>query len=80
MNLGIADAAELAGRMVEERLEGYSAVRHVEGAETIAASERARRWLTSSRSMTRAMLTVVFGVVGILPPLKRRIARALLDS
>ncbi len=80
MNLGIADAAELAGRMVEGRLEGYSAVRHVEGAETIAASERARRWLTSSRSMTRAMLTVVFGVVGILPPLKHRIARALLDS
>jgi 2-polyprenyl-6-methoxyphenol hydroxylase-like FAD-dependent oxidoreductase len=35
MNLGIADAAELASRLVEDRLDGYSQSRHADGAATI---------------------------------------------
>ena len=80
MNLGIADAAELAARLVENRLEGYSASRHAEGARTIAGSERARRVLTSPGRISRAMRTLAFGVINVLPTVQRRLARTFLAS
>ena len=80
MNLGIADAAELAARMVEGELAGYSASRHAVGAKTIALSESARRALTSPKLLSRVMRTVAFGVINVFPPLQRRLARQFLDG
>ena len=43
MNLGIADAAELAKRIVDGDIEGYSPLRHREGAAAIKVTERGRK-------------------------------------
>ena len=80
MNLGIADAAELASRMVEGRLDGYTASRHVEGAKTIATSEQLRGWLTSSNPIVRAAVVAGCGMIHIVPFLQRRFARRFLGD
>lgn len=80
MNLGIADAAELVTRLVEDRLDGYSASRHAAGASTIAESERARRLLTSTSLVKRMMVSMGCRLIDILPPLQRRIARTFLGG
>ena len=80
MNLGIADAAELATRMVEDRLDGYGDSRHAAGASTIAGSERARRLLTSTGFVTRMTVSVGCRLINVLPPLQRRLARTFLGD
>lgn len=80
MNLGIADAAELVTRLVEDRLDGYSASRHTAAARTIAGSERARRLLTSTSLVKRSMVSMGCRLIDVLPPLQRRIARTLLGG
>lgn len=79
MNLGIADAAELADRIVTDRLDGYSASRYADGKATIAASERARRLITS-RSLARRLLSTGAGLLNRFPPLHRPFARDFLQS
>lgn len=80
MNLGIADAAELARRLVTDQLEGYTASRHAEGAATIGESERARRWLTASNPFVRVATSVGFSLLNIMPSLKRPIAQSFLGA
>ena len=80
MNLGIADAAELAERMLSNRLDGYGASRHSEGAGTIALSERLRRTVTSRSVIKRTGLSLACRVVNIAPPIQRRIARYFLSG
>ncbi len=80
MNLGIADAAELATRLIEGQLDGYSASRHAAGASIIAKSEQARRLLTSTSWSKKMMVSVVCRLVGNLPVLQRRIARTILSD
>ncbi len=80
MNLGISDAAELASRIATERLNGYSASRHQAGVNTIAASERARRVLTSTSFLTRIMTISACHVINIAPFLQRPLARVFLDG
>lgn len=79
MNLGIADAAELADRLVTDQLDGYSASRRADGKATIAASERARRLITS-RGLTRRLLSTGAGLLNRIPPLHRPFARDFLQS
>ena len=78
MNLGIADAAELANRMVRNRLDGYGDSRQAVGAKTIAESERARRLLTSTDFVDRIIVSVGCRLINVLPPLQKRIARTVL--
>ena len=78
MNLGIADAADLAWRLAEGGLENYSAARHGEGKRTIAFSERARRQLTAASPARRAVMFGAMKLVSWLPPLQRRAAAAVL--
>lgn len=80
MNLGIADAAELAEHMAEGTLEGYSAARHKDGAQTIALSERGRRLVTSSHPLNRPLLTVALKLIARVPVLQRRIAGAFVPD
>lgn len=78
MNLGIADAADLARRMVEGGLDGYSAARHEDGRLTIAGSERARKLLTSTNPLTRGVFLLGVRLLGAFPALQRRVADAAL--
>jgi len=86
MNLGIADAADLAGRLAiedpaerEAALAGYTEARHRAGAETIALSERARRLLASSGVLKRSATRLACRVIDRVPALQRRLARRILD-
>lgn len=78
MNLGIADAADLAERMIEGGLEEYSVTRHVVGAEIISGSERARKFITSSNQIVTYLLLAGLWLAEIIPPLRRRIAQRIL--
>ena len=80
MNLGIADAADLAARITDDRLDGYSAARHEDGARTIAQSERIRRRVTTTSGTTRVLTKAAFYMIGSLPPLQRWVARRFLDN
>ena len=74
MNLGIADACDLAERMVEGNLTGYSDARHEEGKRVIGFSESARKTMTSSNPFTRLMVRVVLKTVQAFPTLQRRVS------
>ena len=79
MNLGIADAAELAKRLVKGGIEDYSSIRHKEGLEAIAVTERGRRMtsgLTWSRRLAFQSLLTSANIIG---PVKRRLGRFLVE-
>lgn len=80
MNLGIADAADLARRFSAGSLQGYHAARHEEGARVIAQSERARRALVSGGAFRRALVLSALSLAGAAPPLARALARRVLDA
>ena len=80
MNLGISDAVDLASRIATNDLNGYSISRHQVGAKTIAATERARRVLTSRSSLTRIMTTTACHSINLFPFLQRSLARILLGE
>ena len=80
MNLGIADAAELARRMLTGGLDGYGASRHAEGAQTIALSEQIRRTMTSKNRVKRAGLSIGCRFVNVMPWIQRRMARYFLSG
>ena len=79
MNLGIADAADLAARLAGGDASGYEAARHDAGARTIALSEDARKTILVPRPGRGALLRVALALVGVLPPLQRAAARRILD-
>jgi len=74
--LSIADAAEPAGG----GLEGYSAARHEDGAQTIATSKRGRRLLTSPHRLNRPVLSAALTLIARVPALQRRIAETFLPD
>lgn len=78
MNLGIADGAELARRMVEGGLEGYGEARHKVGKETIAGSEALRKVMTSRNPVTRFLVLAVLRTASFMPALRRQFAKRIL--
>lgn len=78
MNLGIADAADLARRIVEGDVVGYESARHAAGRETIALSERGRRTVTSRNPLVRGAAVCALRMVAGIPALRRRAVRRLL--
>lgn len=80
MNLGMADGAELARCLAEDDLEAYHRNRHADGQRTIALSERARKVVTTGNPLTNSLLVGALSVINVLPLLKRRLARTLLQS
>ena len=80
MNLGIADAAEWAQRIIENDLEGYPQSRHEAGASTISLSERMRKTVTSTNPITKIGLTIFGTLINIFPPLEHRLAKTFLDG
>lgn len=80
MNLGIADAADLAGRIAAGTTAGYTAARHAAGAAVIKGSEAARRQATSTSPFNRPLIVAVLRLVGAVPALQRRFSRQVLGQ
>ena len=78
MNLGIADAAELARRLADGDLDGYDTVRRAAGQETIALSERGRRIVTSPNPLVRNLAMTTLRTIAAIPPLRKRAVTRLL--
>lgn len=78
MNLGIADAAEWAERLVAGTLDGYSASRHAAGKHTIGLSEGARKTLLGGHPLRHDMALTLMGLASRIPPLAQRLARRII--
>jgi len=79
MNLGIADAADLAERIAKDTTEGYHAARHPVGKKTIKLSERARHTITSTHPAIRFFLRSFLRSTGHSALLQRRFVKNALD-
>jgi 2-polyprenyl-6-methoxyphenol hydroxylase-like FAD-dependent oxidoreductase len=79
MNLGIADAADLAARICEGDLGGYQKVRHAAGKQTIVLSERGRRILTSRNPLVRGLSRAALRTIAAVPPLSKQAVHRLLS-
>ena len=80
MNLGIADASELAQRLAENDLSGYSDSRHAEGRRAIDYSERLRKVMTAKSGPVCGMRNTVFRLISRMPSIQRRLAVDLMDT
>ncbi len=78
MNLGIADGAELARRMVDDELDGYGEARHKVGKQVIAGSEAIRKVMTSRNPVTRFLVRTVLRTASVTPVLQRMFAKKIL--
>ena len=80
MNLGIADAAEWAERLVAGTLDGYSAARHAEGRRIIAFTEDMRRRLMLPMGFAKRAALHAIGALVAVPALNRRVVRRMLAA
>jgi 2-polyprenyl-6-methoxyphenol hydroxylase-like FAD-dependent oxidoreductase len=78
MNLGIADACELARRLMDGSHHDYSASRHLEGKKVIQGSEFLRKSVSAKNPVKRALFFSAFKLIHHLPFLQRRLANKLL--
>ncbi len=80
MNLGIADAADLAHRIVKNDLTGYSTARHADGVRIIAQSEQIRGIFTTTNPITRMIRNAFFPLINASTVLQRRAAQRMLGD
>lgn len=78
MNLGIADAADLAARLLGETLDGYASERHRIGAAIMAQTEAMRKIMTAANPLTRSAALLALRAINLIPALNRRVARQVL--
>lgn len=71
LNLGVADAADLARRFHEGDLEGYSKARHAKGAYVLKMSELARSSTTCRRWRPRTLVYIVLKLIHFIPAINR---------
>ena len=79
MNLGIADAADLAARILSETTEGYTVARHPIGAAVMKRTENVRKALTSANPIMRAGVMALLQIIAFLPMMHPRIARGIVE-
>ncbi len=80
MNLGIADAADLAARILRGDLGGYSAARHAEGAHVLTFSERGRRALQARNPLARLAVRSLARTAAAIPPFGRAAMRQFVNG
>lgn len=78
MNLGMADAAEWATRLVEGRMDGYSDARHAAGREIVAFTEAMRRRVMTPDGPARRAALKALSLATHLPPIVRELNRRVL--
>ena len=79
MNLGIADAAILANRIINGNLESYEKTRQIEGKRNILQSERLRKVFTTKNCFAYHLRTKFLKMVHSQPRLQSQIAKRFLD-
>ncbi len=79
MNTGIADAADLAQRLMEGTVDGYHTARHAEGARIVALTERARRVVQTPDGWRKGLLKATVRSLAAMPPLARIAVRRLVN-
>ena len=79
MNLGIADAAELAERIANDTTYGYTRARHPMGKKAITMSERLRKAITSASFTKRYILICLLKLFARVPAMRRRFVSNVLD-
>ncbi|MFA0813296.1 FAD-dependent oxidoreductase [Microbulbifer epialgicus] len=75
MNLGIADAAELAKRVVDGSLAGYSEFRHREDKKVMDITERGRKMISGKSLKARLEFRALLALANSLPALKRKLGQ-----
>ncbi len=78
MNLGIADAADLAARFAEGGLDGYTQARLAGSRRIIAGAEQMRRLLSAPGLVQRSFVLCGIKTVAALPALERAFATRFL--
>ena len=78
MNLGIADAVDLAARIAEGGLETYSQERRAEGARVLRLSERGRKTVSSKNPLVRGSLRTAAKLAARNNFIRQRIAAGVL--
>ena len=79
MNLGIADAAELAQRLTEKTLLGYSESRHDEALVARAVTERGRKMSTGPNLGRRIAFRGLVAAARALPSVRRRLGSFIVE-
>ncbi|MGR3498332.1 MAG: FAD-dependent oxidoreductase [Limimaricola soesokkakensis] len=74
MNLGIADACDLAERLLGGGIDGYSEARRAADRRIIAGAERMRRVVTAKGRLARPATLAAARLITALPPLRARFA------
>lgn len=79
MNLGIQDAWSLAAALPrgEAAVDAWAAERHAVAARVLRATDAGTRMMTARNPMLGLLRQAAFGTVAALPPLRRRITRAV---
>ncbi|MBF9031546.1 FAD-dependent oxidoreductase [Rhodobacterales bacterium HKCCE3408] len=80
MNLGIADAADLARRIAEGREDGYEAARIPVGTHVLKFTERARRLVQTDHPLKRRLTLTAIRAVAAVPPLARLAAHRFINA
>ena len=78
MNLGMADAADLAEKLVSGQFEGYTKSRYQEGKKIIAGSEVLRKVLTAKHPVKRYLALGLLKCVANIPYLQKKFASRFL--
>lgn len=79
MNLGIADAAALARRLVDGEAAGYSAARKPAAREVIRRTEIVRRTVTAADPIRRAAVDAALRLAHMAPGIARAMGRQMVD-
>lgn len=79
MNLGIADAAELARNLVDGGLDRYSEARHAEALTARAITERGRKMSTGPNLGRRIVFRGLVSAARFLPSVRRRLGSFIVE-
>ena len=79
MNLGIADAIELANRLIAGDMHGYTESRHVEALEARAITERGRKMSTGQDLARRIAFRGLVTAASRIPAIRRKIGSFIVE-
>ena len=80
MNLGIADAVELARGLINDDLDDYHRVRHQIGKDVIRLTERARKIVFHGNSFQKSLLCFMFLLISKVGILRKFFAHGFINQ
>ena len=78
MNLGIADAADLAEKLISGKGDEYTRSRYTEGKKIIAGSEMLRKILGTTSPWKHVLVLGLFKLIEAVPVLQKKFASKFL--